>query len=321
MDIFAKTGNGAFLERSKIAFLSSRKAPPELNAVSREWVNSLNAETDCVMCGNLTVTENFVLSILLEAKIPTVLVLAEAMYERFWGDVAAALDAGRLLVITHCDSSVHSVSARSAQDRNYLMLSLADKIVVGNVTEGGNLEHMLVGYDNVTYLKNEHLLGKWEKREQEKPVFGNCCGGLSVESPAWSKCVKLDTGILNMSFCNVGGEQLVRIEQKPCGVVAGEIPRKIFVSRTEAAPFCAVVSDIMNGGQQLSANGDMAIIKSASGDVTVNSFTKGDHKEYVFTQNKDLGYMGMRCQKITVSLDDFMAFASLVSEMATIWKL
>lgn len=91
-------------------------------------------------------------SSLLERKIPAILVLAEAMHEQWSEPVSEALGSGRLLIITHCGPEVHTVCARSAFDRNALMMALADEIVVGYCSKGGNLERGLAGYSNVRYL-------------------------------------------------------------------------------------------------------------------------------------------------------------------------
>lgn len=80
------------------------------------------------------------------------MVLAEAMHEQWSEPVSAALGSGQLLIITHCGPEVHTVCARSAFDRNALMMALADEIVVGYCSKGGNLERGLAGYSNVRYL-------------------------------------------------------------------------------------------------------------------------------------------------------------------------
>lgn len=80
------------------------------------------------------------------------MVLAEAMHEQWGEPVSAALGSGQLLIITHCGPEVHTVCARSAFDRNALMMALADEIIVGYCSKGGNLERGLAGYSNVRYL-------------------------------------------------------------------------------------------------------------------------------------------------------------------------
>lgn len=154
MKILSRRGNEALMQRTKTAFICSRKTPDGLEYLVGKWLLGLKPEADCVMCGNQSPMERAVFTTLLQRKIPVILALAEAMPSRFGADIENALLEERLLVITHCEPSVHNVTARSAFDRNILMLSLAQKIVVGYCSKGGNLERALAGFDNVEYLEN-----------------------------------------------------------------------------------------------------------------------------------------------------------------------
>lgn len=97
--------------------------------------------------------EQTVFSWLLQLKIPTVLVLAEALSETWSAEIEIALREQRLLIITHCEPNIHRITAQSAYDRNQLMISLADKIIIGYCTNGGNIEKQIKGLSNVIYLK------------------------------------------------------------------------------------------------------------------------------------------------------------------------
>ena len=149
MKILSKLGNETLMQREKTAFLCSRKTPDGLEYLVGKWMLGLSQERDCVMCGNQSPMERAVFTTLLLRRIPTILCLAEAMPSRWGDDVRTALGDGRLLIVTHCDASVHGVTARSAFDRNVLMMSLAQKIVEGSCTKGGKLERALAGFDNV----------------------------------------------------------------------------------------------------------------------------------------------------------------------------
>lgn len=314
MEIYVKTGNGAFLERPKTAFLSSRKAPLELDSVIKEWVGGLHTDTDCVMCGNLSATERLTLSLLLKAKIPTILMLAEAMPASFSGDVAEALAAGTLLVATHCDASVHDACARSAADRNHLMMRLADKIVVGSRTRGGNLDRELSGFANVTCLIDDHLRRKRADRERGIPVSGILYSDISAADTSWSRWIKLSDSTLTVMFFKVGNELLIRIEQKLHGMEASAWPQKISLNRPEAAAFIAAVEAFSSGKTP-------DVVASASGDVTLGSRTAMGRSEYIFKQDKDLGPMGWRHQTIAIATTDMPSFRSLMGEVARQWKL
>lgn len=93
------------------------------------------------------------------------------------------------------------------------------------------------------------------------------------------------------------------------------------LSRTEAAAFCAVIDAVNKGERQFKDDVDTAVIRSASGDVTIERMAVGSQDGYRFTQNKDLGMIGRRHEVINMAVSDFAAFYSLTAEMARCWRL
>lgn len=320
MEIHAKNGNTAFLERSKTAFLSSRKAPDELNEIVKEWVEGLKPETDCVMCGNLTTIEQFVLHELLAAGIPVILVLAEAMPQTFYGETAEALNAGKLLVITHCDSSVHSVCARSAFDRNMLMLQLADKIVVGQSTAGGNLERALTGFDNITYLLKRAMKKNRKKRNRGIPIYGIIEDLSTAADDHWSRWLKLSGSTLSITFHMIGKDALMTIKDVPFGKDELRDCSKITLDRTETENFYAAVYQLKQADAAALDNFKDIVVKSASGDVTVSAGHTFGGLTYLFTQDKDLGDVCQRHEVLAFSSTDFSSFFSLLCEAVRHWR-
>lgn len=152
MEIIRQTGNTKLLSLHKTAFLCSRRMPEGTYPLIRSWVQTLSAERDCIICGNHSPMEQVVCSWLLQRKIPIVLVLAETFPPQWTPEQEEAFREQRLLVATRCDESVHRVSRQSAFDRNELMLSMADEIVVGYCSEGGNIEKQVYGLSNIHYL-------------------------------------------------------------------------------------------------------------------------------------------------------------------------
>lgn len=146
-------GNTELLQRQKTAFLCSRRIPSEVLTRVLKWVDGLVPERDCVLCGAHSQVERAAFERLLERRVPTVLCLAEALKTEWPDEIATALHENRLLIVTHCDDTVHLVSGSSAADRNRLMLSLANEVVVGYCTPGGNVERQIAGRTGgVTFL-------------------------------------------------------------------------------------------------------------------------------------------------------------------------
>ena len=83
---------------------------------------------------------------------PAILFLAETFPSVWPQPLASAIAEGRVLAATHCDDTVHFATRQSAQDRNRVILSLADRIVVGHCTAGGNIDRLTSGRPNVNIL-------------------------------------------------------------------------------------------------------------------------------------------------------------------------
>ena len=145
-------GNRLLMRMFKTAFLCSRNVPDELSTRIIDWAERIPVVGSCVMCGNHSQMEQAVFSVLLRREVPVILVLAETI-EQNWGDeIENAIASNRLLMITHCDNTMHFSTFRSAADRNMVMLALADEIVVGYSRHGGNIDRQVSGMENVTFL-------------------------------------------------------------------------------------------------------------------------------------------------------------------------
>lgn len=59
------------------------------------------------------------------------LVLAESIKEEWNPPIKLALEEKRLLIVTACNDKVHRVNHQSAYERNEIILSLANHIIIG----------------------------------------------------------------------------------------------------------------------------------------------------------------------------------------------
>lgn len=69
-----------------------------------------------------------------------ILALARGMMKKWPPEIKAALDANRLLIIPRCADSVTHASEETCFQRNRMMMELADEVVIGYASPGGNLE-------------------------------------------------------------------------------------------------------------------------------------------------------------------------------------
>lgn len=320
MKIQKMQGNEALLQRPKTAFLSSRGIPAGLETAVKRWIAGLNPDADCVMCGSQSPVEKLAFRLLLERRIPTILMLAEAMPAVFDVDILSALDAGRLLVATHCDDNVHSVTARSAFDRNMLMLSLAQNTVIGHCSKGGNLERVLAGFDNVSYL-----LGNDSKAE--KPSFSQSGNAGGMVKRADTSCYDGFSRSLRTPFCVVyfdfnaaGREVFMKITQVSGSGSGADMREKIFLDRSELQTFCAAVDGIMRAEGAAGAVQAVPSVPSASGDIAIERVLSGASWAWKFTQRKDMKLMGTRIHSIVIDVHSLAGFAKALGDMLGFWQ-
>lgn len=136
-------GNTDLLKLPKTAFLCSRKVPASVVLKCYDWAIEQREKGNCVISGFHSQIEKDVLHYLLKGKQPIILALARGLKEKLEPEFEKPIDEGRLLIITPFDKNVKRVTEATAQKRNELMISLADHITIGFVSEGGKLEELI----------------------------------------------------------------------------------------------------------------------------------------------------------------------------------
>lgn len=141
-DPYHTLGNLDLLSLYKTAFLCSRNCPAEAARKSLLWADAQRDREGCLLSGYQSRIEKDVLQRLLEGSQSVIVALATGIMVRFDPCLQAALDAGRLLVVTrYADSVTHACEDKCFQ-RNRLMMELADETVVAYAAPGGNLERL-----------------------------------------------------------------------------------------------------------------------------------------------------------------------------------
>ena len=141
--ITASIGNTESLKLSKIAFLCSRKIPASVVLKCYDWAIAQREAGNCVISGFHSQLEKDVLHYLLKGKQPLIVALARGLKQSIEPELQKPLDDGRLLIISPFDETVKRVTEKTATVRNQMMIELADEVVVGFASEGGNLKKML----------------------------------------------------------------------------------------------------------------------------------------------------------------------------------
>ena len=163
-------GDASMLLCPMTSFLCSHRVPQGVADAIRRWVNGLDSANTCVVCGNLTGEERLVRRLLVERGIPVVLALANVIPDdisalRLSSQEMTAMQSGHMVIISPItDADVKDPSGKTSAARNLLMIAIATHIVVGFMTENGNLARQLLGVRNVTVLQSE---GQSEVRETD----------------------------------------------------------------------------------------------------------------------------------------------------------
>ena len=140
-------GNTELLKLPKTAFLCSRKVPASAVLKCYDWATEQREKGNCIISGFHSQIEKDVLHYLLKGKQPIILALARGLKEKLEPEFEKPLQQNRLLIISPFERSIKQISAQTAQTRNQLMIGLADNIVVGFASVGGNLELLLQGIE------------------------------------------------------------------------------------------------------------------------------------------------------------------------------
>ena len=163
-------GDASMLLCPMTSFLCSHRVPEGVADAIRQWVNGLDSANTCVVCVNLTGEERLVRRLLVERGIPVVLALANAIPDdistlRLSSQEITAMQSGHMVIVSPVtDADVKDPSGKTSAARNLLMIAIATHIVVGFMTENGNLARQLLGVRNVTVLQSE---GQNEVRETD----------------------------------------------------------------------------------------------------------------------------------------------------------
>ena len=141
----AALGDISLLDLPKVGFLSSRRVPPAAVMKCYDWATEMRDQGMCVMGGFQSPLEKDVLTLLLKGGQPIVWVLARKLWTPRGVPKAyrAAIEEGRLLVVSPVSQTVSRVDERSAAMRNRYILEHSDRVVFAALDPSGSLAKTL----------------------------------------------------------------------------------------------------------------------------------------------------------------------------------
>ena len=151
--IAASLGNTELLKLRKTAFLCSREIPASVVLKCYDWAIEQRDQGNCIISGFHSNIEKDVFHYLLAGTQPVIMALARGIKEKIDTDLKAAVDTGRLLIVTPFENSVKRVTAETAEKRNRFMIEIADEIVIGYAGKGGMLEKLVAEIKNKKVIR------------------------------------------------------------------------------------------------------------------------------------------------------------------------
>ena len=138
-------GNKNIMKNHKTAFLCSRKCPSDIIIKSLDWARDKKNNGDCIISGFHSRIEKDVFDILIKGTQPLILVLARGMKKRWPKEIKNAVEQERLLIISPFDETVTYITQETANNRNEIMVDIADEVFLAYATKGGHLDELLKG--------------------------------------------------------------------------------------------------------------------------------------------------------------------------------
>ena len=132
-------GNRELLKLPKTAFFCSRTIPAEEILRTYDWAMEQRKNGRCIISGFHSTIERDVLEILLKGSQPIIWVLARGLYKKWPDGIRAAIEQGRLLVVSAYDEKCRRPDRDRCLERNRYVASHADEIY--NITGAGLKDH------------------------------------------------------------------------------------------------------------------------------------------------------------------------------------
>ena len=150
-------GNAGLMGLPKTAFLSSRKVAPAAVMRCYDWATGMRGggstgrlAPPCVVGGFQSALERDVLKLLLpDGGPPIVMVLARGMWRSVPVEYRAAINAGRMLVVSPFSQGVIRVSKETAEKRNGWILDHCDEAVFASLDPDGSLARLVATRPNL----------------------------------------------------------------------------------------------------------------------------------------------------------------------------
>lgn len=136
-------GNTELMEREKLAFFCSSRCPGSVILKTYDFANDISKSETVVMSGFHSPVEQELLKLLLDRHHPVIVCPARSLGRmRVPADYKTPLRENRMLILSPFKENQNRMTARTAEIRNQLVASIADKILIAHAEPGGRLEQL-----------------------------------------------------------------------------------------------------------------------------------------------------------------------------------
>lgn len=133
-------GELSLLYLAPTAWLASSQLPVDLIIPTLQLASSVPADRKPVVSGFHSPTERESLELFMRRRQPVLVWIARGMEKmRVPREWRAAIEAGRLLILSGHEERIRRPTARTAEARNRMVAALADRVFVAGAAPGGRL--------------------------------------------------------------------------------------------------------------------------------------------------------------------------------------
>lgn len=133
-------GNIGMLTSGWVAFFCSVRCPGNIILKSYDLAQRWRAENQPVIGGFHSPVEREVLKIMLRSTVSVCIVLARSLPKRIPTEFRRPIDEGRLLLLSPFDARTKRATEETSMQRNQVVGSLANKVVVAYAAPGSKTE-------------------------------------------------------------------------------------------------------------------------------------------------------------------------------------
>jgi predicted Rossmann fold nucleotide-binding protein DprA/Smf involved in DNA uptake len=123
------SGNKDIVKFSKVAFLCSRNIPASVVLKCYDWAIDLRENGVRIISGFQSKIEKDVFHFLLQGTQPIIIAMARGLKKHRDPSLEKGIMQKRLLIVSPFSSEVHQITSKTAEQRNRMMIEMADEIV------------------------------------------------------------------------------------------------------------------------------------------------------------------------------------------------